>query len=77
VADARQRWLVKLIGGGGVLSSEAEVGEGGNGHGVKRAGCGNFYMPGEAERKEVRGERRSAISGCHSRLRFQSRVPGR
>jgi hypothetical protein len=44
-----------------------------NGCGVKRPSCGVFYRPGEAGRKRVHGERRSALSEHHSRLRFYPR----
>jgi hypothetical protein len=50
---------------------------GGNGCGMKWLGCGAFYRPEEAGRREARGERRSAMSGHHSRLRFWPRVLGR
>jgi hypothetical protein len=45
-----------------------------NGHGLKWLCCGAFYRPEEVGRRGVRGERRSALSGHHSRLWFRSRV---
>jgi hypothetical protein len=57
---------VKLIGE--VLSSGEEMGKGRNGCGTKRLGCGAFHWLEEAGRRGVLGERRSAMSGRHSRL---------